>query len=323
MKHLHVAITSGDHDGIGTEVVTKALRQLGPQKGVQFYLWRSPACPKEDLRRVDAKFNRVVVTGWPEALKERADRPKTLIDINSPMPPAKWVETAANAALFGKIDAIATGPLSKTSIVESGFRELGHTEILQKVSKVPRVHMAFLGNQFNVLLATGHKPLKEVSKELSPDVIDSALRQALELRTRLPRGLRSKPIALLGLNPHAGEKNLIGDEESRILTPTVALFRQAGHPVEGPLVPDAAFLPHEVKNYSVFVCCYHDQGLIPFKMAHGPKGVHLSMGLPFVRTSVDHGTAKDLFGRNKADPASMVEAIRWAIKLAQNRKNPS
>ena len=128
-------------------------------------------------------------------------------------------------------------------------------------------------------------------------------------------------MALVGLNPHAGEKGLIGKFESENLKPVLTQIKKK-HSVEGPLVPDAAFFDDNWKKYSTYVCLYHDQGLIPFKMVHGQdSGVHLTLGLPFIRTSVDHGTAKNIFGKNKANPNSMIEAVDWAIKLAKRKRN--
>ncbi|MCB0363235.1 MAG: 4-hydroxythreonine-4-phosphate dehydrogenase PdxA, partial [Bdellovibrionales bacterium] len=145
---------------------------------------------------------------------------------------------------------------------------------------------------------------------------------ASRLRKLLKPSLREKPIALVGLNPHAGEDSLIGNEEEKIFLTALKEADRNKIAVEGPLVPDAAFSPENWSRYSVFVCPYHDQGLIPFKMIHGQKsGVHITMGLPFVRTSVDHGTAKNIFGKNRANPNSMVEALKWAIMLAKQSRD--
>jgi 4-hydroxythreonine-4-phosphate dehydrogenase len=125
------------------------------------------------------------------------------------------------------------------------------------------------------------------------------------------------PIGLLGLNPHAGDSGLIGQEEQTVISKAMKQLFELGIPVVGPLVPDAAFQKENWGKYSTFVACYHDQGLIPFKSIHGfDSGVHLTLGLSLKRTSVDHGTAKDIFGKNKANPGSMVSALRWAIKWA-------
>lgn len=323
-RPIRIAITTGDADGIGTEIAAKALAKLGPQPNVNFYLWRSPRCPAAHLRKIDREFKRITVSSWPEALKVQPDSNKELIDINSNLAPAIWVETAAQASDFGHLDGMATAPISKTSIQAAGFKDIGHTDILKRVSKTEDVFMAFIGDKFNVLLASGHLALEKAAGVVTSKLLEKAINSALELRELLPKKVSTKPIALLGLNPHAGETGLIGSEESKVHIPLVKKLNEQKLPVEGPLVPDAAFLPDNWKTYSVFVANYHDQGLIPFKMIHGQEtGVHISMGLPFIRTSVDHGTAKNIFGKDKADPSSMRLAIEWAVRLAKKKEDGS
>ncbi len=317
-KPLRIAITTGDPDGIGTEITAKALAKLKPQPGVSFFLWRSPRCSSRDLARIDRAFKRITVNSWPEALKVQPASHKEIIDINSNLPAPMWVETSAQASHYGHIDGMVTAPLSKTAIKAAGLEDLGHTGILKRVSKAREVYMGFIGEKFNVLLATGHLPIDEVTQTLTEARLDKALRAADQLRLVLDKKASQRPIALLGLNPHAGEAGLIGATESKIHAKALAAAEDRGHKVEGPLVPDAAFFPKNWSKYSVFVANYHDQGLIPFKMIHGQEsGVHVTMGLPFVRTSVDHGTAKDIFGKDKADSSSMFEALEWAIRLTK------
>lgn len=317
-KPIRIAITTGDPDGIGTEITAKALAKLKPQPGVSFFLWRSPRCTPRDLTRIDRVFKRITVNSWPEALKVQPSSHKEIIDINSNLPAAIWVETSAQASHYGHIDGMVTAPLSKTAIKAAGLSDLGHTGILKRVSKAREVYMGFIGEKFNVLLATGHLPIDEVTQTLTEARLDKALRAADQLRLVLDKKASLRPIALLGLNPHAGEEGLIGATESKVHAKALASAEERGQKVEGPLVPDAAFFPKNWNKYSVFVANYHDQGLIPFKMIHGQEsGVHVTMGLPFVRTSVDHGTAKDIFGKDKADPSSMYEALEWAIKLTK------
>lgn len=315
MNKLKIVITSGDVDGIGFEVAAKALNHLGPQKNVRFYIWRSKNVPKKFLDLIDKKWKRVTVDNFEDALRIQD---KVLVDIASDLSPAEWVELSAKACLAKKVDAIATGPLSKTGIKQAGFKDLGHTDILKRLSKTKHITMGFVGDKFNVVLSTAHIPLSEVAKKLSYETLAQALRNANSLRLKLNTPLRRKPIAILGLNPHAGEEGLIGHEELELFPKIKGYAKKNNIPVEGPLVPDAAFFPVNWKKYSIYLTLYHDQGLIPFKMIHGQdSGVHISLGLPFIRTSVDHGTAKDIFNQNKANPKSMIDAIRWAIKLAR------
>lgn len=317
-RPFKIVITTGDPDGIGTEISAKALAKLKPQKNIHFILWRTPSCPKRHLQLIDSHFTRVTVNTWPEALSMAAGSHKELIDICSNLRPPKWVELSGKGSLFGHVDAIATAPLSKKEIVEAGYNVVGHTEILKKVSRAPNLFMAFVGKHFNVLLATGHLAHKKVANKLTVELVGESLIAANRLRKLLPKKKRDKPIALVGLNPHAGEGGIIGNEEEEVLIPAMKDAKRHKIPVSGPLVPDAAFFEENWNKYSVFVCPYHDQGLIPFKMVHGQdSGVHITMGLPFVRTSVDHGTAKNIFGKNRANPSSMIEAIKWAILLAK------
>ncbi len=316
---LRIAITTGDPDGIGTEITAKALAKMKPLPGVSFFLWRSPRMSKRDLAVIDRTFKRITVNSWPEALKVQPGSHKEIIDINSNLPAPLWVEQAALASHFGHLDAMVTAPLSKTLIASAGLTDLGHTGILKRVSKTKELFMGFIGDHFNVLLATGHMPIEDVTGALTEARLMKAVRAADALRKVLSKKQRPRPIGLMGLNPHAGERGLIGSVESKIHAKVLEISSDERLNVEGPLVPDATFFKKNWAKYSVFVANYHDQGLIPFKMTHGQEsGVHITMGLPFVRTSVDHGTAKDIFGKNKADPRSMLQALEWAIRLKRN-----
>lgn len=318
-KPIRIAITTGDPDGIGTEITAKALAKLKPQPGVSFFLWRSPRFSKRDLARIDRSFKRITVNSWPDALKVRPASHKEIIDINTNTPAALWVEQSAQASHFGHIDGMVTAPLSKTAIKAAGLTDLGHTGILKRVSKSREVYMGFIGEKFNVLLATGHLSIEEVTGALTEARLEKAIRAADQMRMVLGKKEASRPLGLLGLNPHAGEQDMIGETESKVHKTVMEAALERGVKIEGPLVPDAAFFQKNWNRYSVFVANYHDQGLIPFKMIHGQEsGVHVTMGLPFVRTSVDHGTAKDIFGKDKADPSSMLEALEWAIKLTKS-----
>lgn len=319
-KPLRIALTTGDADGIGTEIAAKALTRVKPRAGVHFFLWRSPRCPSKHLNAIDKYFTRITVSSWPEALKVSFNSHREIVDINSNLPPPLWVEATAQAGHFGHIDAMATAPLSKTAIVSAGLTDIGHTDILKRVTKAENLFMGFVGEKFNVLLATGHVPIAKIKEQLHRETLEKAIVAAQKLQQILDKKVAARPLGLLGLNPHSGESGLIGQEEQDIHLPLLEKLKKQKVTIEGPLVPDAAFFPENWKQYSVFVANYHDQGLIPFKMTHGQRsGVHITMGLPFVRTSVDHGTAKDLFGKNKADESSMTLAIEWAIRLAKNR----
>ena len=316
MSNLRIALTTGDSDGIGLEVTIKALAKIGPQKGIQFLLWREDSLyASKELKKLDQKFKRITVESLSEALKIEGNY---LIDIASDLSPAHWVEASAKACLKNHLQGMATAPLSKVTIKKAGFKDLGHTDILKRISGSKKVHMGFIGDKFAVVLATGHVPVSKITKHLSFSSLTDAILHANDMRMLLPAGKNKRPIGVLGLNPHAGEQGLIGNEELLLFPELSSWAKENKIPLQGPLVPDAAFFPQNWQKYSVYVALYHDQGLIPFKMVHGQdSGVHMTLGIPFVRTSVDHGTATDIFGKNKANPSSMCDAIRWAVKFAR------
>jgi 4-hydroxythreonine-4-phosphate dehydrogenase len=316
-SNLKVIITTGDATGIGLEVTTKALLKVGPQKGVTFYLYKQSGNQASLIRKLSAKFKVQTVGSWHEALQIPVSSARQLIEISNLHSPAHWVESAALACVTKAADAMVTAPLSKSAIKESGLKDVGHTDILKRLCGKSDAFMGFVGSKFNVVLATGHIPISAISEALSAEVIELALSAAILLKPLLPTKKRNKPIAILGLNPHAGDKGIIGSEEDFWLTQAVKNLSEK-HKLVGPLPPDSAFLKENWDKYSCYLALYHDQGLIPFKMAHGhDNGVHMTLGLPIVRTSVDHGTAKDIFGKNKANPNSMIDAIKAAISLVR------
>lgn len=320
MKFL--AVTTGDADGIGLEVSCKSLFTIGPQKNVRFIIYRSLNCEKKQkkyLSLLDKKFDRVIISDPVSLLdfikNSSADlkkRPSLLVDYATEDSAPAWVEHAAQLCTMRTFHGLTTAPLSKKLINDSGLSDMGHTEILKRITKSQDVYQAFIGKYFNVLLATSHIPLSRVADKIrQPDTLLRALTAANQLRLSLPKNQAKRPLALLGINPHAGEYGLLGNEESSLFAPFCKQQK-----IIGPLSPDAAFLKKNWSKYSVYIACYHDQGLIPFKTIHGQdSGVHVSIGLPFIRTSVDHGTAKDIFNKDIANAASMTEAIEFALSV--------
>lgn len=312
-----IIVTTGDLDGIGYEVAAKALHRLGPQPQCLFLVWRGPKVSPKLSSLLKKKFKVLSATSLDGALALQKLSAKNLIEITSPKSPAIWVEESGQACFEKRADALVTGPLSKPEIFRSGLTDIGHTEILKRLTKSKAAIMSFWGKHFRVLLTTGHIPLAQVETQLSPEKLDAVLHLALNAKSALPKALAKKPLAILGLNPHSGDQGLIGKFEQETLSPWIEKQRKAGIKIEGPLVPDAAFHQNNWSQFSFYIALYHDQGLIPFKALHGFSGVHVTLGLPLVRSSVDHGTAKDLFGKNKADPSSMIDAIKWAVQLAR------
>ena len=309
-----IYITTGDPDGIGMEVAAKALQQIGPKSGVQFVLFRSSFRNKQWLSLIDSRFKRFTLTDLNYLNSKTSHSYQNLIDICSTEKAPVWFQQSINACIKNNHDCIVTGPISKPLFIASGLDVMGHTGLLKKASKKKNLFMAFKGAHFNVLLVTDHIPLNQVPVRIDLRTLKEAYDAGLEFRSNFKSKQKLKPIAILGINPHAGDSNLIGSEERKLIDPFVKKLKAVGHSVVGPLVPDAAFLAENWKKFSLFICMYHDQGLIPFKAVHGQEsGIQITLGLPFMRVSVDHGTAKDIFNKNKANPNSMKEAIKYAI----------
>lgn len=296
-----LVITTGDSDGIGPEVAARALLKL---KKLDRSFVITAQKPLPFLKQLQKKYFLKTVSSWTEVDHESN---YNYFLMNPKMTPQDFVYAAAVGCQEKLFSAMATGPMSKT-------KHMGHTEILKKVSGEKELFMSFIGNHFSVVSATGHIPLKKVPTALNLSLLKKALLVSYELAKRMKN---KKPIALLGLNPHAGENGLIGTEEKTLLQPLLKWAKAQKIPTVGPLPPDTAFNKELQPKFSVYLGLYHDQALIPFKAVHGfMDGVHITLGLDLVRTSVDHGTAKDLVGKNKAHYESMLLAIQWACRLA-------
>ncbi len=279
---ITIGITTGDKDGIGLEVTKKALKQFNNKEDVQFVVWHAGAT------QLDGKITEIINTDCE----------------------VSWFKSSINFAKNNKINAIVTGPLSKQTIKRSNLGNMGHTEILKSEFPQQKPFMLFSGEFFNTLLLTTHLPIKDITTQLTSGHVIDGILAAKKWATS---NNDNRPVALVGLNPHAGENGLIGSKDHEL----GKLCKE--YQIEGPLVPDVAFLRKYWDKYSIYICCYHDQALIPFKMAHDHKNAcQITWGLPIVRTSVDHGTAKDIFDQNKASEDSMVYAIKKAIQLAKN-----
>jgi 4-hydroxythreonine-4-phosphate dehydrogenase len=224
------------------------------------------------------------------------------------------IVAAVDDARAGRIEAIATAPINKEAFAAAGLPWPGHTELLAHLTGAPRVAMMFHADALRVVLATVHIPIAAVPAALTPQRLEDTIELAA---AELPRfGFASPRLALAGLNPHAGEHGLMGAEEGTVLAPTVARCRDRGIDIRGPFPADTIFLRAMRGEFDAVVACYHDQGLIPVKLAAFGRAVNVTLGLPIIRTSVDHGTAFDIAGLGTADPSSLVEAVRLAARLA-------
>lgn len=229
-----------------------------------------------------------------------------------------YVDRAIDAALAGQVAAVSTAPLNKEALHAAGIRFPGHTEIFAERTKAARSCMMQYSEEITCTFVTVHVGYRDVPGLLTTERIREVIELTASGLARI-RGRKPK-IVVCGLNPHAGEHGLFGDrEEERIIIPAIAAARAQGHLVEGPLPPDTAFLPWKRKATDAFVCMYHDQGHIPVKALAFDTAVNTTLGLPIVRTSVDHGTACDIAWQGKANPSSLFSAVRLAIRLARSQ----
>jgi 4-hydroxythreonine-4-phosphate dehydrogenase len=225
------------------------------------------------------------------------------------------LDRAIDGCLAGEYDAMVTAPVQKSVINDAGIVFTGHTEYLAERAQAPHVVMMLVGGGLRVALATTHLALSEVPRAINRNGLVSTLRVIdvdLKNRFHIPR----PRILVAGLNPHSGESGHLGTEDLEIIAPAVAEARAAGIEASGPLPADTIFVPERLKGADCVLAMYHDQGLPVLKYASFGRGVNVTLGLPFVRTSVDHGTALDIAGSGRADPGSLIEAVKLAIELA-------
>jgi len=228
-----------------------------------------------------------------------------------------YILKGVDLALKNKISALVTCPITKTALKLAGSKFHGHTELIANRSKANEYAMMLAGKFLKVVLVTIHIPVADVSSNLSTGKIAKTIR--LTSKSLIERfRIKTPKIAVAGMNPHAGEQDMFGKEESSIISPAVKLVKEEGIDVYGPLPPDTVFYHASQGRYDAVVCMYHDQGLIPFKMIHFKDGVNTTLGLPIIRTSVDHGTAYDIAWNGVADPSSLIEAIKMAALQAHN-----
>lgn len=228
-----------------------------------------------------------------------------------------YIATSIEAAMSGVVAGVATSPIHKEALHLAGVSHPGHTEIFTDLTGSTRSCMMLTSEEITVSFVTTHTGYNQVPGQLT----QSRVEDVIELTSAAMQRMRGRPVKLLvcGLNPHAGEHGLFGDEEMGVLVPAIETAQLKGIEVAGPVSPDAAFLTDRRREVDAFVCMYHDQGHIPFKMLAFDKGVNVTLGLPIVRTSVDHGTAFDIAWQGKADPTSLSEAVLLAVKLSQGR----
>jgi 4-hydroxythreonine-4-phosphate dehydrogenase len=324
-----IAISLGDATGIGPEVTLKALAAELNSDETKYLIIGDPLV----LNRTKEKL------GLNLPITRYSDAPKGKVFVHDPLPeslpkglaagsPAAaraalaWLTDGAQRCLKHEMDALVTAPLNKEAVLRSGQPFIGQTEFLSALAGTEKTAMMLLGEDGNgkwlrVALATTHVPMKLLATQLRADKIDLAIRLTHQACADLNL-LRSR-IGVCGLNPHAGEGGELGREEIDIIEPVVKAARQNGLNVAGPFAADTLFHYAYRGDYEAVVAMYHDQGLVPLKMIAFDNGVNWTLGLPFIRTSPDHGTAYDIAGHGVANPSSMRSAIRLAKQLAANR----
>jgi len=297
---MKLLVTQGESRGIGPEIVLKALPAFRPPSGIE-----------------------VVVLGDPDHMARVADDlglpPVEVTAVSGRSAALAALEEAARLAKRGEADAVVTAPVNKARLKVLGFPFPGQTEFFASRLGVTQYAMLLTDDRLRVVPATIHLPLKDVAGALDRHRLAATL-VLLDRALRTDFGIDDPRIAVLGLNPHAGEDGNFGDEEDRLIGPAIVAARRDGVDVTGPLPGDTAFTPRVRERYDAIVGMYHDQALGPFKALAVGGGVNVTLGLPVVRTSPDHGTAEDIAGQGVADEGSMLLALEMAARLAANRK---
>jgi 4-hydroxythreonine-4-phosphate dehydrogenase len=325
-----LALTMGEPAGVGPEITLKAWIELRPS-GPAFAVLADPRLLRETAARLGITAPLREVGSMAEAAETfRAALPvlpTPLSALSIPGGPSSSaaaavigsIENAVALALSGEASGVVTNPIQKSALAGAGFPFPGHTEFLEHLAGPGhRARMMLAGGGLRVVLVTIHEPLKAAIARLDRDMI---LKAGLDAARALidDFGIVRPRIAVAGLNPHAGEDGTMGREEIEIVAPAVEALRAAGVEAFGPLPPDTMFTPRARAGYDAALCLYHDQGLIPLKTLDMMGGVNVTLGLPFVRTSPDHGTALDIAGEGRAEASSLVAALRMAAGIAHVR----
>ena len=316
--HAPIALTTGEPAGIGPEVALKAVQNFHEP----IMLIGSEILLKETARKLNI--------GWPLPAHVSIHN----IDLAEDVTPGKLnvknaeyvlntLAVATDGAMSGAFNAVATAPVQKSIISEAGHTFTGHTEFFRDRSGVQSVVMMLVAsdapNALRVALATTHLPIAKLSQSITGELLDDVMR-ILDHDLRASFGIKLPKIAVTGLNPHAGESGHMGREEIDVIAPAIERMRKTGIDVTGPWPADTIFVPSHSSGYDAVLCMYHDQGLPVLKREGFGHGVNITLGLPWIRTSVDHGTALDIAGTGVADAGSMLVALRLAHTLAHNRQ---
>lgn len=313
-----IAITMGDPTGVGPEIILKASTYKDIRRLCNIIVLGDKAVLQHlnsKLKTQNLKLNIINISNLNPAKLKPGNPDKTCAKAMM-----TYIQEAVCMAVAGDVDAIVTGPISKEAINNAGYNFHGHTEFLAYLTKTKDFRMMLGGKTLKVILVTIHESIKKVPKLLTIEGIFKTI-QITNDTFKQYFGIKEPRIAVAGLNPHAGEAGLFGDEERQIILPAVKKARQIGIHASDPLPPDTLFY-RAVKNkeFDCVVCMYHDQGLIPLKLLHFEDGVNCTLGLPIIRTSVDHGTAYDIAWKGIANPKSMIAAIKMAVYMVKKKR---
>ncbi len=327
-----LAITMGDPAGIGPETVVKALpeafRVCRPVLIGMKEVLASTAegCGLSDIAR---QIGGSIPVEMPERLLEHENAPKSGAGSVVPedgydlafrgMAQAAFVRTAVEHAMVGDVDAVVTAPITKSALHKAGIHYPGHTEILGDLTGAKTPVMMLIGRTLRVVPLTTHCPVRDVSKLLTRNMVEDKIK-IIDRDMKRFFGISNTRIALCALNPHGGEGGLFGKEEIEVLAPVVVKLRAKGINISGPYPADTIFMKARQGEYDVVATPMHDQALIPLKLLHFDEGVNITLGLPIIRTSPDHGTALDIAGKYVANPTSMITAIKTAADMVQNKR---
>jgi 4-hydroxythreonine-4-phosphate dehydrogenase len=330
-KRPFIGITMGDPAGVGPEIIVKALSDpkifdlccpvvFGDRGALNLYTGERRGPTVSEIThpsKAQCKPGQIELIAVCHLERDALTPGTPKIAGGTAM--VECITTAVEMAKGGQIDAVVTCPISKTLMNQAGHFYEGHTQLIASLTRCKDYVMMLAGEKLRVALVTIHCALKDVPSLLSKEKIVQTIRitaRALEQDFGLPR----PRLAVAALNPHAGEEGLFGQEEDGIITPAVQKAKAEGCRVEGPFPADSLFFRAARGEFDAVVAMYHDQGLIPLKLLHFSDAVNVTLGLPIVRTSVDHGTAYNIAGKDLADPSSLKAAIRMAVMMAKNRE---
>jgi len=327
-----IGITMGDAAGIGPEITTKAVTSGEIQRICKPIVIGDKRIMKEAMKiaklqnidinpvtKVDqAKFMRGIIDVYDLQNLKPSKVKVGKISAACGKAAVEYLKKAINLAMDQEIDAITTAPINKEAINKAGFKYQGHTEILAERTGAKNYAMMFISDILWIMLVTTHLAIKDISKNIDKKKVLNTIKLANDvvkkLRQKKPR------IGVAGLNPHAGEAGLFGDEEEKIIAPAISEAKKLGINVKGPISPDAIFYLANIGMFDIVVSMYHDQGLIPLKLLSFNRSVNVTVGLPIIRTSVDHGTGFDIAGKGWANPTSLIEAIKVATHFVHSSK---